>query len=330
MHGDDNEPHRRSDTSDDAGDTEAEYEPTRRRHRRTSKPTEHAISDRYGGKTTHAEALRGEKRRRTYEEDEATEDWRRDSDSLTNEDSDNSKPQRCSRDSYRKDGHAKNEKNTLAKIQKQVAWMQTILGITEGQESRAPEHATRLHEVHNLGYEGDATGPQCHYPTSGRGNDDEDMMTTEGNQSRELTYGDEGAEPRAAQPGSRSQLEDYEVHARSRYSPPHLRLSDEARDTMATEDAKPPRNTEAPQLYTETSQLQRVGITDTITIQKAKLELLLEKFNSATIAAKQAGIMCSIAKQSLAVEVASFENCRIALSALLTNLAHPHDDWTTQ
>ena len=107
-------------------------------------------------------------------------------------------------------------------------------------------------------------------------------------------------------------------------------MSDEAHDTMAAEDPKPPRNTEAPQLYTETSQLQRVGITDTITIQKAKLELLLEKFNSATIAAKQAGIMCSIAKQSLAIEVASFENCCTALSELLTNSAQPHDAWSTR
>ena len=96
-------------------------------------------------------------------------------------------------------------------------------------------------------------------------------------------------------------------------------MSDEAYDTMATDDSKKPRNTEAPQIYTETSQPERMGNADTITIPRAKLELLLEKFNSAAIAAKQAGIMCSFAKQSLATEVSSFENCCTALSDLLNN-----------
>ena len=146
-------------------------------------------------------------------------------------------------------------------------------------------------------------------------------MVTEGHKSRDLTYGDEDAKPQVTHAGSRGRSEEDEVHARSRYSQLHLRMSDEAYDTMATDDSKKPRNTEAPQIYTETSQPERVGNTDTITIQKAKLELLLEKLNSATIAAKQAGLMCSIAKQSLAVEVASFENCCMALSDLLANSA---------
>ena len=103
-------------------------------------------------------------------------------------------------------------------------------------------------------------------------------------------------------------------------------MSDETYDTMATEETKRPRSTEALQIYTVTPRPERVGNDDTITIQKAKLELLLEKFNSAAIAAKQAAIMCTIAKQSLETEGTSFQSCCTAVSELLTKTAHQHED----
>ena len=93
---------------------------------------------------------------------------------------------------------------------------------------------------------------------------------------------------------------------------------------MATDGSKQPSKAEPPQFYTETSQPERVGTADTVTVQRAKLELLLEKFHSAAIAAKQAAVMCSIAKQSLATEVTRFENCSAAVSELLTKSAREH------
>ena len=320
MHSGEHAPRRLSDASDDAGDTEDEHEPAAHHHRKTSGSTDHAVSDRYGGESTHTEAPGGEKRRRTHEKDETTEDLTKDDDSATDEDSVHTKHRRCSHDDHRRNGHAKTEKNIIAKMQKEVAWMQSLLGITGGEEPRTPVHATRLHEARSLDHEEDDAEPQCQYPTSRGGHYDEDMMKTEAHTPHDLRYGDDDADPRVTHPSSRVRSEEYEVHARSRYSQQYLRMSDEEYDTMAAVGSRKPRKTERPQIYTaETSQPERVGTADTVTIQRAKLELLLEKFNSAPIAAKQAGIMCSFAKQSLATEVSSFENCCTALSDLLNN-----------
>ena len=324
------EQRRQSDVSDDAGDTDDEHGPSAHKHQTTSRPSDHAVSDRYGGNTTHTEAASGEKRRRTHERDETTEGWTKDDDSATDGDTVHPKHRRCSHDDHRRNGHAKTEKSIIAKMQKEVAWMQSLLGITGGDDPRTQVHATQLHDTRNLDYEEDDAEPQCQYRTSCGSHYDADTMKTEAHTPHDLTHGHEVADPRITHPSSRVRSEEYEVHARSRYSQQYLRMSDEEYDTMATDGSKQPRKAEPPQFYTETSQPERVGTADTITVQRAKLELLLEKFNNATMAAKQASIMCSFAKQSLATEASSFENCCTALSELLNTKPRQDDKWKTE
>ena len=103
-------------------------------------------------------------------------------------------------------------------------------------------------------------------------------------------------------------------------------MSDQTYDTMATEETMRTRSTESRQIYTMEPRPELVGNDDTITIQRAKLELLLEKFNSAAIAAKQAATICTIATQSMETEAASFRSCYAAVSELITTKAHRPED----